>query len=59
MDDKEKAESVWELSSEVASYAQLKSILDLGLTVSYDKISYDKVLIYSWIKEALENGRKN
>jgi hypothetical protein len=57
--DKEKAENIWEVSRSVISYAQFKSVQSLGLSIPFEALPFEKVMMFSWIKEAIENGRKN
>jgi hypothetical protein len=33
--------------------------MELGLQIHYSDIPFEKVMLYSWIKEAIEDGRKN
>jgi hypothetical protein len=57
--DKEKAKGIWEVSRVVISWSQTKTVLDLGLNINYDSLPFEKVMMFSWIKEALGNGRKD
>jgi hypothetical protein len=57
--DKEAARGIFELSKEVGDYAQFRGVLELGLQVHYSDLPFEKVMLYSWIKEAIEDGRKN
>lgn len=56
--DKEKASEIWEVSKSVVSYTHFKSIIDLGLNVGLNDIPFERAMIFSWIKEVIENGRK-
>ena len=56
--DKEKAKSIWDVSRTVISYAQFRSVQGLGLNIAHDALPFEKVMMFSWIKEAIENGRK-
>lgn len=55
---KEKAERIWETSRDVTSYTRFKSAIDLGLNVSINDIPFEKAMIFSWIKEGIDGGRK-
>jgi hypothetical protein len=43
----------------IGDYAHFRSIVDLGFQVHHSEFDFDRVMIFSWIKEAIENGRKN
>lgn len=58
VEDNQKAKSIWEVSRIVISWTQVKGVLDLGLNVNFDSLPFEKVMMYSWIKEALANGSK-
>lgn len=34
-------------------------MIDLGLTVHHSELDFDKIMIFSWIKEGIENGREH
>ena len=40
-------------------YLQFREVINLGITVNSSEVCFDKLMVYSFIKEALENGRKN
>lgn len=44
--------------SDIHDYMDLKSVLSLGLTVHHSEIDFDKQIIFSWIKEGIEDGRE-
>jgi hypothetical protein len=48
-----------QIASEVSDYLEFKSLIDLGLQVHHSELDFDKVIVFSWIKEGLENGRKH
>jgi hypothetical protein len=52
------APPIMEVAGLVRDYLELRSVLDLGLTVHSSEIDFDKVMIFSWIKEEIDNGRK-
>lgn len=47
------------VASDVADYLDFKSLIDLGLQVHHSELSFDKILVFSWIKEELGNGREH
>jgi hypothetical protein len=55
----DKAREIRSVMDLISEYAELKSVLALGLTVHHSEIDFDKIMIFSWIKEEIENGRKN
>ncbi len=55
----DKARLILELVEVVSDYAHFRSIIDLGFQVDHSEFRFDKVMLFSWIKESLENGRKN
>lgn len=57
--EKDKAEGIYKLIDIVGDYAQFKGLLDLGLQVNQNDFPFEKIMLFSWIKEAIENGRKN
>jgi len=57
--DKEKANAIWATSRDVAAYTQFKSAIDLGLSVGLNDVPFERALLYTWIKEGIESGRKN
>jgi hypothetical protein len=57
--DKVKADEIWNVSREVILYSQFKGVQDLGLSIPYDALPFEKAMLFSWIKEAIDNGRKS
>lgn len=57
--EKEKAQRIWEVSRDVSSYASFASVKGLGLTIGIGDVPFEKLMLYSWIKEGIESGRKN
>jgi hypothetical protein len=55
----DKAREIRSVMDLISEYAELKSVLALGLAVHHSEIDFDKIMIFSWIKEEIENGRKN
>lgn len=56
--DRGKADLIWKASRDVVSYTQFKSVVDLGLNVGLSDIAFERAMIFSWIKEEIESGRK-
>jgi hypothetical protein len=54
--DEEKADEILKVSRLVVSYSQFKSAINLGLTVNLGDIPFEKAMVFSWIKEVLEDG---
>jgi hypothetical protein len=54
-----KAEKINMVVDYVYEYAHFKTILDLGLSVHHTELDFDKIMIFSWIKEEVERVRKN
>jgi hypothetical protein len=48
-----------ETSVDVSEYLEFRTMIDLGLTVHHSELDFDKIMIFSWIKEGIENGRKH
>lgn len=45
--------------SDIYDYMDLRSIISLGLNVHHSEIDFDKQIIFSWIKEGIEDGREH
>lgn len=54
--DKEKLDLIFETSEDVAGFFDFRRVMALGVTIPYDAIPFDKMMIYGWINEAM-NGR--
>jgi len=48
-----------EVADVISDYASFRTIVDLGFQVHHSEFDFDKVMMFSWIREAIENGRKN
>ena len=59
MVEKEKIDNLLDVAKDISDYLELKTLLDLGLNVHHSEIPFEKVMIFSWIKEGIENGREN
>jgi hypothetical protein len=57
--DEKKVDNLLNVVDLISDYAHLKSIIDLGLQVHHSEFDFDKIMVFSWIKEGIENGRKN
>lgn len=53
-----KANDIWETSKYIVSYTHFKTAIDLGLNVGLNDIPFERAMIFSWIKEGIESGRK-
>lgn len=53
------ANGILEVVEIINDYAHFRSIIDLGFQVHHSEFDFDKVMMFSWIKEAVENGRKH
>jgi hypothetical protein len=42
--------------SDIHDYIEFKTMVDLGLNIHHSEIDFDKQMIFSWIKEGIENG---
>lgn len=50
---------IMEVASDVFEYLDFRMVLNLGLTIHHSELEFDKVIVFSWIKEALEAGKQN
>lgn len=57
--EESKALALIEVVKDIGDYLEFKSMIELGLTVDHKELDFDKVMIFSWIKEGLESGRKH
>jgi hypothetical protein len=44
---------------DIYDYFEFRSIIELGLNVHHSEIDFDKQIIFSWIREGIENGREH
>lgn len=56
--DDKKASDILKVSELVNKYCFFSNSLDIGVTYSPRDLSFTDMLIYSWIKDGLSNGRK-
>ena len=56
--DLEKVDNILNVSTDVIDYFQFKSVIDLGITLGPSDMPFEKLMIFSWIREGLESGRK-
>ena len=54
--DLDKVDAIMMTIEDVSDYFEFKSIIDLGCTVSHSDLSFEKLMLYSWIKRELANG---
>jgi hypothetical protein len=55
----EMAENIIKVTEDILEYLEFRSVIGLGLNVDHKEMPFDKVMVYSWIKEELESGRKH
>lgn len=52
--DREKAERIWEVSKDVSAYANHKAMQGIGIVFGPNDLSFERAMIFSWIKEAID-----
>jgi hypothetical protein len=57
--DNYKVDKILEIIGDVLEYSLYESSLRIGINYSPRDLSFSKMLLYSWIKEAIENGREH
>lgn len=57
--DDNTAKYVVSLYQDIDDYLDFKSVINLGMTVTSKEIPFDKAMIFSWIREERESGRKH
>ncbi|GEM_PF-6595907 len=57
-DEQWKIPLIFETARDIKDYLAFKNAIDIGLTIGFKEISFEKAMIYPWIKEVLD-GRKN
>jgi len=57
--DEFKTDKILEVVKDVLNYSFYESSLKVGITYSPKDLTFSKVLLYSWIKEAIGDGRKH
>lgn len=55
----DKARNILKVMEDVSDYMDFKKVIDLGLRVDHRDLSFDRVILYSWIREELQNVREN
>lgn len=53
---KNKIDSLLEVMEDIGFYFEVMSIMDLGFKIDHSEISFDKMIMFSWIKEGLKDG---
>jgi hypothetical protein len=56
VNDEKKADELIDVASDVTDYLEYKSLIDLGLQVHHSEISFEKIMLFSWIKGEIGNG---
>jgi hypothetical protein len=59
MVDPERVQPIMEVASDVSEYLELDSVLKLGLTIHHSEFDFDKIMIFSWIREEIDSGREH
>jgi len=49
---------MFKVVDDIEDYLELKRVQELGLQVHHSEFDYEKIMMFSWIKEALD-GRKH
>lgn len=57
--DKTLAEGIMGVTEIISDYAHFRSLIELGFQVHHSEFDFDKVMIFSWIKEGIDSGRKD
>jgi len=57
VNDSEKSLAIWATTKDIMAYANFIRVIDLGLTVSHNDLTFERAMIFSWIKEEID-GRK-
>jgi hypothetical protein len=57
--DEKLAKAISETVELIADYTHFKSLVDLGFQIHHSEIDFDKIMVFSWIKEGIESVRKN
>jgi hypothetical protein len=50
-------DNIFKVVDDINDYIELKRVQDLGLTVHHSEFDYEKIMMFSWIKEALDGGK--
>lgn len=53
----EKVQIIWEVRKDVLAYLNFKNMIDIGLTIKPSDISFERAMIFAWIKEELDGGK--
>jgi hypothetical protein len=54
----QKIDNIMETVKYIIMYSQFKSVTELGVTVNLKDLPFERAMIFSWIKEGIESGRK-
>jgi hypothetical protein len=57
--DRKQAEEIVKVVRIVQKYCYYANSIDIGITYRPTDLSFSESLLYSWIKDGLNNGRKN
>jgi len=56
--DKQLASDIIETTKVIAKYGFYFSSIDIGIKYGPQDLSFSEMMLYSWIKDGLNNGRK-
>lgn len=56
VDEDQRAKEIWETAKEVRAYSHYRGMLGIGISAGVDTLPFDRAMIFSWIKEELDNG---
>lgn len=45
--------------NDVHDYAHFRSIIELGFQIHHSEYCFEKIIVFSWIKEEVDRVRKN
>lgn len=51
--------SILKAKEDVEDYAHFRTLIDLGFTVHHSEFDFDKIMVFSWIKEEVDRGRED
>jgi hypothetical protein len=57
--DSDLSEKIVEVSKLINKYCYFFNSVDLGVKYTPQDLSFSEMMLYSWIKDGLSNGRKN
>lgn len=55
--DESKAKGILDVVEIISDFAHFRSLIDLGFQVHHSEFDFDKIMIFSWIKEGIDGGK--